>query len=413
MQNQPSAQITNSTKLTRRTVLAASLVGWGFWSSSTAHDSQDRRFVLPAFQPTELDPIPRFVSRWIEHDVPLGFVHCASFSESIERELICTWYGGSREGARDVCIWMSKLDLSSQSESHWRTPLAVMDPQRAQQGAQQFIKKVGNSLVFHDDLNRLWMIYVSIAMGGWSTSSLNATYSTDGGSTWSPSQRLWLSPMLNISELVRCPVIKMRSGEIGVPVYHECAGVFPEMLWLRPGKENLEYSKSRIGGGRQWLQPSVVPTGEQTALCYLRCANHSRRVGLQATSDAGASWTSPDVLQLPNPNSAVCAVLMPNSGVLLALNHSADKRDSLSLVYSANGISNWQVVAKLDDEREQKFSYPTIVRDRDGTIHLVYSWRMQKLRHVSFNDAWVYQQLNQTPVAGSNFDGDPRSKVHA
>jgi predicted neuraminidase len=312
---------------------------------------------------------------------------------------VCGWYGGSREGARDVNIWLSHLDQSRPSGSNWSAPLAVMDNQRARQGSEQFVKKVGNALLFHDDKDRLWMLYVSIAFGGWSTSSLNATYSTDGGATWSPSQRLWLSPMFNISELVRCPAVRMSCGEIGIPIYHECAGVFPEMLWLRPGESKLEYRKSRLCGGREWLQPSVVPTGPQSAICYLRCANESRRVGFQTTSDAGESWNSPELLDLPNPNSAVCGLLMSDSAVLLALNHSLDKRDSFSLVYSANGISEWKVVAELDEEPDQKFSYPTMMRDRTGMIHLVYSWRMQKLRHVSFNDAWVYQQLNQSQVA--------------
>lgn len=390
-------------QLTRRGALSAALVGWGYWTSTRTPLAAEQQFVLPGFPSRSQDTLPHYANRWIEHESPLGFVHCASLSESANGDLCCTWYGGSREGARDVCVWLSQLHRSSSAESTWSAPVAIMDYQRAQQGSQQFIKKVGNALVFHDNADRMWMVFVSIALGGWSTSSLNATYSTDGGTTWSPCQRLWLSPMLNLSELVRCPPVMMSSGEIGVPIYHECAGVFPEMLWLRVDQRKLEYRKSRLCGGRQWLQPSVVPTGPQSAICYLRCANPSRRVGYQLTLDAGESWNSPELLELPNPNSAVCGVLMSDSGVLLALNNSADKRDSLSLAYSANGISDWKIVATLDEVPEQKFSYPTIFRDRSGMIHLVYSWKMEKLRHVSFNDAWVYQQLNLTHDTAQRF----------
>lgn len=385
-----------SSPLTRRSLLAATLAGWGYWSSSSLQSPEDRQFLLPDLGPLAHDPAPRFSSRWIEHHAPLGFVHCASLSESLSRELVCVWYGGSREGARDVRIWMSTLNQSPGAECTWSLPNDIMDFRRASLGTEQFVKKIGNPLIFHDSQGRLWLLYVSIALGGWSTSSLNATYSTDGGLTWASSQRLWLSPTLNVSELVRCPAIRMRCGEVGIPIYHECAGVFPEMLWLRPGEAKIDYRKSRLCGGADWLQPSVVPTGSRSAICYLRCANESRRVGFQSTSNAGETWTRPQVLDLPNPNSAVCGVMMSDSGILLALNDSTQKRDSLSLAYSSNGQTDWKIVAKLDHTPDQKFSYPTIVRDQMGTIHLVYSWRMQKLRHISFNDAWVYQQLNQS-----------------
>jgi predicted neuraminidase len=105
------------------------------------------------------------------------------------------------------------------------------------------------------------------------------------------------------------------------------------------------------------------------------------------------------LLDLPNPNSAICGVLMSNSAVLLALNNSSDKRDSLSLIYSANGIDDWRLIAKLDDQPDQKFSYPTMIRDQAGTFHLVYSWQMKKLRHVSFNEAWVDRQLGLSDIA--------------
>jgi predicted neuraminidase len=402
----PAESSAARSKLTRRSLLSAALLGWGYWVSSSTQSAagSDRKFLIAEPTPPVQDPLPRIKTRWIEHQPALGFVHCASLSESASRQLTCTWYGGSREGARDVNIWMSQLDLSDPNPSgssvnEWNSPVSIMDIKQAGDATSQFVKKVGNSLVFHDMLDRLWMVYVSIAAGGWSTSSLNATCSTDGGRTWSVSERLWLSPSLNVSELVRCPAIMMQNGEVGIPIYHECAGVFPEMLWLRPGERNLDYHKSRLCGGRDWLQPSVVPTGQQTAICYLRCANNHRRVGYQTTFDAGQSWSRPELLNLPNPNSAVCGVMMSNSAVLLALNNSSDKRDSLSLMYSANGIDDWRLVAKLDDQSDKKFSYPTMIRDRTGVFHLVYSWQMKKLRHVSFNEAWVHRQLGLSDVA--------------
>ena len=33
----------------------------------------------------------------------------------------------------------------------------------------------------------------------------------------------------------------------------------------------------------------------------------------------------------------------------------------------------------------------------DGLIHLAYAWKMKKIRHVAFNEAWVEQQFSRQP----------------
>ena len=409
----PNSNATSSrSKFSRRSLLTGALVGVGYLSTLNSKPAAAREFVLHAHQGRGVDPKPVFESRMIEHPSPLGFVHCASICQSASGRNLCAWYGGSREGARDVRIWMSDLDRQSGVESSWSPPQSIMDYQIAAHDSNQFVRKVGNALIFCDASDRLWMIYVSIAMGGWATSSLNATYSEDGGNHWSPSQRLWLSPFLNISELVRCPPVHLTSGQIGIPIYHECAGVFPEMLWLDPKGKELEYNKTRICGGRDWLQPSVVPTSPTTAICYLRCANASRRVGYVSSEDAGATWSSPRLLDLPNPNSAVSGIALENGAVLLALNNSTDTRDSFSLAHSPDGIKDWKVIANLDHKLNEKFSYPSMIRGTDGLIHLVYSWQMKKIRHLCFNQAWIDEQLNKPLAKDLNFtDRDASEKA--
>lgn len=398
----------NQAQLTRRSLLTGALLGVGYWTTGRTSTSPTElsaasppQFLLPRNLVRTQKPL--FESRMIEHPSPMGFAHCASICQSLRGLTHCAWYAGSREGARDVQVWTSTLDRGVASEAAWSPPRPIINRETASKHTQQFVRKVGNSVIFCDSRDRLWMIYVSIAMGGWATSSLNATFSDDGGTNWSTSQRLWLSPLLNISDLVRCPPVFMSDGQIGLPIYQECAGIYPELLWLKTNGNELEYSKNRICGGREWLQPSIVPTGGNTALCYLRCMSNIRAVGLSATNDGGQSWSEPSPLPLPNPNSAVCGVLLNDSAILLALNYSTDKRDSISLAYSPNGIDNWSVIATLDQQDNQKFSYPSMIRAHDGLVHLVYSWQMQKVRHVCFNEAWVLKQLRESSLAVRDF----------
>ena len=40
-----------------------------------------------------------------------------------------------------------------------------------------------------------------------------------------------------------------------------------------------------------------------------------------------------------------------------------------------------------------EYEYPYFIRSADGLYHLVYSWNNTFIKHVSFNDAWLLEQL--------------------
>ena len=106
-------------------------------------------------------------------------VHVASLVEMPERKFVAAWYGGTREGARDVAIFLSFLD--TRKEGSWTEPEVVVDRISASKELYRYVKKVGNPVVFSDSKDRLWMIFVTIPFGGWSCSSLNVKISNDGG----------------------------------------------------------------------------------------------------------------------------------------------------------------------------------------------------------------------------------------
>ena len=164
-------------------------------------------------------------------DQGTGMVHVASICEMPEGKFAASWYGGTREGAKDVAIFLSSL--SPGEEDGWSKPKVVADRVSASRELRRYVKKVGNSVVFSDPMNRLWMVFVTIPFGGWSCSSLNVKISDDGGNTWTRARRLTLSPFLNISELVRNNPVPLQEGGFGVPIYHEFIGYFPEILWIR------------------------------------------------------------------------------------------------------------------------------------------------------------------------------------
>ncbi|MFM7035528.1 MAG: exo-alpha-sialidase [Planctomycetia bacterium] len=378
--------------LTRRGALA--VLGSALWTWPTS-----RQRALPAvatgFERPAMpdgDATPWFVTGFIDHDPQRGYVHCPSVCEKPDGGLVCCWYAGTREGHSDVAVWLAESarpETASTEWPAWSAPRPIVTARSARDDLDRFVRKVGNGVVFTDASGRMWLVFVTIAVGGWSGSSLNAISSIDGGRSWSPARRLSLSPFFNISELVRSSPVRLASGEIALPIYHECLGKFPEMAWLRPDGDRITAVKSRMTWGRSFLQPSIVPTGHHDAIAYLRDHSASHRLTVQRTRDGGRTWSEPVATPLPNDDSSVAAVRISSGAIVVAFNDSPKGRSSLALAVSPDGIGDWRLLTRLDDEPGMTFDYPFLIRDGRGIVHLVSSWKKKRVRHVAFNEAWV------------------------
>jgi predicted neuraminidase len=240
----------------------------------------------------------------------------------------------------------------------------------------------------------LYLIYVSITVGGWSGSSLNLTWSDDHGQTWVRSRRLTLSPFFNISELVRNRPVSLSNHGFAVPIYHECLGYFPEILWLHPGAAGLKirFAKTRMDGGTSFIQPALAALDPSNAIAFYRPCGDNRAIGRAVTRDAGLTWSEPQLLSLPNPDAALDALPLSDRRLLLAYNDSPVARENLCLAVSTDRGREWTRVNTLENEPEAEFSYPYMIRTRDGRIHGVYTWNRKRIAHVVFNEAWIAAQ---------------------
>jgi len=374
--------------ISRRAALAtaAALCGWPRREPPPPQAGRD--FLLPA---PPADEPPATGGGFIDHDPPLPYVHCPSLCTGPDGRLHCTWYAGSREGGRDVAVWIADAEMPPDGlAAVWGPPRVVADRTTAIADLDRYVAKVGNPVVFAT-ADRLWVVFVTIAVGGWSGSSLNAVSSTDGGRTWSPARRLVLSPFFNISELVRAAPVPLEGGGVGLPVYHEFAGKFPEMLWLEPRGDRLVATKSRLAGGRSLLQPAVVPADARRAVAYLRNHGPDHALVVQRTNDGGRSWSPPAPTSLPNPDASVAALRLATGAVIVACNLSPTDRHDMTLVRSPDGVGDWSTVAVLENEPRERFAYPFLSRDPGGRIHLVYTWKMRRIRHHVFTERWLLE----------------------
>jgi predicted neuraminidase len=332
------------------------------------------------------DGPPFFREEFIDPDSSYPMAHVASIAELPNGRLAAAWYAGSREGAGDVAIFLS---TRMPEDTTWSAPRAIVTRESAARDLNRYVKKVGNSVVFADSAGKLWLVFVTVSIGGWSGSSLNLTTSGDDGVTWTASQRLTLGPFFNLSELVKNGPVALADGGWAVPIYHEFAGTFPEVLWLRETAGEVHATKSRMSAGWYGYQPALETLDARHALAVLRDDGAANTMSVTRTEDAGLTWSRPQPVDLPNPDAGLDALRLSDGRLLVAFNDSVSSRENLRLALSADEGRTWTRVATLAQEPGADFAYPFLMQSRNGDVHLVYTWRRKLVKHAVFNTSWL------------------------
>ncbi len=100
------------------------------------------------------------------------------------------------------------------------------------------------------------------------------------------------------------------------------------------------------------------------------------------SNDGGLSWSPFTATSLPNPNSGIDGLVLKDGRALLVYNDSVEGRDRLSLALSNDGGHTWSHLFDLENERGSEFSYPAVIQTSDGMVHVTYTWKRRKIRHV-------------------------------
>ena len=304
-------------------------------------------------------------------------------------EIVVAWFGGSREGSADVNIYLSKASTGQINPETWIQPKSILTRALVEQAFGQRNLKLGNPLLQTTPEGSLLLFFVTTSYGGWSCSHINLTYSEDHGESWSPPRRIITSPFADFSTLVRNSGTWLKDGSLGLPVYHEFLNKHAE--WLRIGKDFRVLTKSRIPSSQPALQPSVVPLTEDLAVGALRDAGSDQKIQWAFTNDKGQTWQRGAARQVPNPDSAAAMIRLSDGSLLLAANPTPKHRHILKLLRSYDRGESWSAIKTIEESNDPniEFSYPALIQDSRGTIHLVYSYLRKSIRHATFTMRWL------------------------
>ena len=298
--------------------------------------------------------------------------HASTIEELNNGNLISAWFGGTHERHPDVSIYSSV-----KNEEGWSPPKKIAD------GVINDTLRypTWNPVLFNNG-KKLFLFYKI----GPSPSSWWGAYkiSENDGETWSAAIMLpdgILGPIKN-------KPIQLKSGRI----------ISPSSIESNDGKVWTSHMEISDDSGKTWrkvpvnfnsnckvIQPSVVKLTGGNLKAFFR--SDQDFILESRSEDGGENWSDFTPSDLPNPNSGIDAVSLNNGMFLMVYNplvsgeQWSDGRNKLNLALSKDA-ENWQDILQLENEEEGEFSYPAIIQDKEGDIHITYTYNRQRIKYV-------------------------------
>ena len=317
--------------------------------------------------------------------------HASTIAET-PKGLIAAWFGGTKEGNKDVCIWTSRL-----VKNKWTEPVKVAD------GVINDSTRYAcyNPVLFQVPRGELLLFYkIGPNVAGWTGWMMR---SKDNGKTWSKREALpdgFLGPIKNKPLLINGTLICPSSTEKnGWKVHFEYTKDFGK-TWTKSEPLNDGKIVSAI-------QPSILTYKD--GRMQILCRSKNRTINESWSKDGGKTWSEMTASSLPNNNSGTDAVTLKDGRQLLVYNHvkPADSlpngkgaRTPLNVAISKDG-KKWDAVLILEDSPISQYSYPSVIQSKDGMVHIVYTWRRQRIKYVKINPSL----LKGEPIINEKWPG--------
>jgi predicted neuraminidase len=302
-------------------------------------------------------------TEYIFEQAPFPSCHASTITET-KSGLVAAWFGGTRERNPDVGIWVSRLDRNG-----WSKVVEIAD------GVQPTGERYPcwNPVLFQPSRGPLLLFYkVGPSPSEWWGM---LTTSTDAGASWSKPRRLpdgILGPVKN-------KPVQLKDGSVLCGSSTEHAGWRVHMEYtsdLGATWRKSEPLNDRTQFGA--IQPTILvyPSGRIQILCRSR----QGKITESWSSDNGKTWTAMKSTLLPNPSAGIDAVMLKDGRALLVYNHTEKSRSPLNVAVSLDG-KIWSATLILEDQPGE-YSYPAVIQTADGLVHVTYTWRRERIKHV-------------------------------
>jgi len=311
---------------------------------------------------------PGFIrSQFIADAPPTASSHASTIIESKD-VLMAAWFGGTRERARDVVIWLSRNEGKG-----WSEPAEVANGVHEDERIQY---PCWNPVLFRASAGPLLLFYKE----GPSPSEWwgMVKSSEDNGRSWSRARRL----PGGIYGPIRSKPVELEDGTILCGSSTENNGWRVHMEWTkRPLGLQAWNSTEPLNRSVDWaaIQPTILDWRNGTI--QILCRTKQDVITEAWSGDQGLTWSRMRATELPNNNSGVDAVMLKDGRALLVYNHATAGRANMNVAVSPDG-RKWLGALTLENTPGGEFSYPAVIQSADRLVHITYTWKREKIKHV-------------------------------
>jgi predicted neuraminidase len=312
----------------------------------------------------------------------LACSHAPSIVELADGRLFATWYAQSPWGS-DTAIWGStKLP----GDNRWTAPRIVHDtPGLPDHNPILFIdgdKNLRMCWTVERNLSKMWLFWVLESnQSKLRDIKMRVKVSKDLAKTWEKAEDLDIPPGF----MSRTKPLQLSDGRFILPVYSD---------W-----NTSSAIVTSVDGGRTWerpsyilfllgIQPTVIQRSDGSLFALMRSGAWPRRSWQAESFDLGRSWVNHRLSGVKNPGSSLEMVKLADGNVALAFNNSKKERSDFSVALSEDGGKTWPYVKVIEAKRG--YFYPSIIQDRRGLIHVVFSYNDQSdIAHFVADEDWL------------------------
>lgn len=354
--------------------------------------------------------------------------HAAFLHLLPDGRLICAWFGGTLEGKSDIAIHAAILPRGA---GQWGAPRVLsFDGARSEQ----------NPVIFTAPDGRLWLFHTAQPSGNQDECRIRmAPLHLD------PADPTMIAAgegrLLDLPHgcFIRAPLVVRRDGAWLLPIFR-CV-TRPGHKWN--GSHDVAAVGISHDGGESWaleevadstgsVHMSPVELGQNHYAAFYR-RRQADTIHRSESRDGGRSWSAPVPTDVPNNNSSIAAIRLADGRVAVIANPasaltSTDRRASLYdelgedddrpeaggdasgsggctpiwgvprapvaiCLSSDGGLSFPQRLIVEDgagsctsndstDGRNKEMSYPWLLQDPDGSLHLAYTYHRRAIKYV-------------------------------
>lgn len=298
--------------------------------------------------------------------------HASTIEETAAGGLLASWFGGSHEGSADVVIWGAHY-----AGGRWSDPVVWADGTQPD-GSKQ---PCWNPVLFRAPGEQKLYLYYKVGPNPREWWGM-VKHSTDGGKTWSKSTPL---PSGILGPIKNKP-LALGDGAVLSPSSVEVS----EDRWVAHIERSDDHQQTwkrypvDHASAMNVIQPSIVQHAD--GRLQVLCRSKEGVVASAWSSDGGKSWSPLEKTDLINPNSGTDAIRVADR-FYIVYNPALPGKDwwegraKLRLATSKDGM-HWTDVLSLENQEKGEFSYPTIMQDSKGLIHIVYTHDRKNIKHV-------------------------------